>query len=31
LLHCWHFGSCSTGYTPWPQFQHDSGRSGLLE
>jgi hypothetical protein len=31
LLHCWQLGSCSTGYAPWPQFQHDPGRSGLLE
>jgi hypothetical protein len=30
-LHCWELGSCSTGYSPWPQFQHDSGRSGVLE
>lgn len=31
LLHCWELGSCTTGYTPWPQFQHDCGRSGALE
>jgi len=31
LLHCWEFGSCATGYAPWTQFQHDSGRSGVLE
>jgi len=31
FLHCWQLGSCSTGYTPWPQFQHDAGRSGVLE
>jgi len=30
-LHCWELGSCTTGYTPWPQFQHDCGRSGALE
>ena len=30
-LHCWELGSCSPGYSPWPQFQHDSGRSGVLE
>ncbi len=26
LLHCWEFGSCSTGYTPWPQHRHDAGK-----
>ena len=31
LLHCWEFGTCTTGYLPWPQFQHDYGRSGTLE
>ncbi|MCK5134057.1 MAG: hypothetical protein KAR40_18145, partial [Candidatus Sabulitectum sp.] len=31
LLHCWELGICTTGYAPWPQFQHDSGRSGVLE
>ncbi len=31
LLHCWEFESCSTGYTPWPMYQHDCGRSGALE
>lgn len=31
LLHCWELGSCTTGYAPWPQFQHDCGRSGALE
>ena len=31
LLHCWQLGSCFTGYAPWPQFQHDPGRSGVLE
>ncbi len=31
LLHCWELGTCSTGYSPWPQFQHDCGRSGVLE
>jgi len=31
FLHCWQLGSCSTGYDPWPQFQHDLGRSGVLE
>jgi hypothetical protein len=30
-LHCWELGSCTTGYTPWPQFQHDDGRTGVLE
>lgn len=30
-LHCWELGSCSTGYAPWPQFQHDDGRTGVLE
>ncbi|MCD4707639.1 MAG: hypothetical protein K8S62_07855 [Candidatus Sabulitectum sp.] len=31
LLHCWELESCATGYAPWPQFQHDSGRTGVLE
>lgn len=31
LLHCWEFGSCSTGYAPWPMYQHDYERSGALE
>ncbi|PIE52071.1 hypothetical protein CSA37_08430 [Candidatus Fermentibacteria bacterium] len=31
LLHCWKLGSCSVGYAPWCQFQHDNGRSGVLE
>ncbi len=31
FLHCWEFGTCTTGYLPWPQFQHDYGRSGALE
>jgi len=31
LLHCWEFGTCSTGYAPWVQFQHDYGRTGVLE
>ena len=31
LLHCWELGLCVTGYAPWPQFQHNSGRSGALE
>ncbi len=31
LLHCWEFGSCATGYAPWPMYQHDCGRSGALE
>ncbi len=31
LLHCWEFGSCSTGYAPWPMYQHDCERSGALE
>jgi len=30
-LHCWELGSCSTGYAPWPQFQHDDRNSGVLE
>ncbi|MCD6588961.1 MAG: hypothetical protein J7K88_10480 [Candidatus Fermentibacteraceae bacterium] len=30
LLHCWEFGSCTTGYAPWPMYQHDCGRSGAL-
>jgi hypothetical protein len=31
LLQCWELGSCASGYSPWPQYQHDSGRSGALE
>jgi hypothetical protein len=31
FLHCWELGSCSTGYAPWTQFQHDDGRTGVLE
>ena len=31
LLHCWEFGTCSIGYAPWVQFQHDHGRTGVLE
>lgn len=31
MLHCWEFGSCTTGYLPWPQYQHDCGRTGVLE
>ena len=31
LLHCWEFGTCSTGYAPWVQFQHDHSRTGVLE
>ncbi|MBN2858701.1 MAG: hypothetical protein JXK93_00385, partial [Sphaerochaetaceae bacterium] len=31
LLHCWELGDCSTGYAPWVQFQHDCGRTGVLE
>ncbi len=30
-LHCWELGSCATGYAPWPQFQHDFGRTGVLD
>ena len=30
-LHCWELGSCTTGYSPWTQFQHDDGRTGVLE
>ena len=30
-LHCWELGSCTTGYIAWPQFQHDDGRTGVLE
>ncbi|MCK5037233.1 MAG: hypothetical protein KAS73_15155 [Candidatus Sabulitectum sp.] len=30
-LHCWELGSCATGYAPWPQFQHDYGRTGVLD
>ncbi len=31
LLHCWELDSCTTGYAPWPQFQHDQSRTGVLE
>ncbi|MBN2859918.1 MAG: hypothetical protein JXK93_06625, partial [Sphaerochaetaceae bacterium] len=31
LLHCWELGDCSNGYAPWTQFQHDHGRTGVLE
>ena len=31
LLHCWELGSCTRGYAPWVQFQHDNGRTGVLE
>jgi len=31
LLQCWELGSCPVGYAPWPQYQHDSGRTGVLE
>ncbi len=31
LLHCWELDSCTTGYAPWTQFQHDYGRTGVLE
>ena len=31
FLHCWELGTSVTGYAPWPQYQHDSGRSGALE
>lgn len=31
LLHCWEFGSCTSGYSPWPMYQHDFGRSGALK
>lgn len=31
LLQCWELGGCTAGYSPWPQYQHDSGRSGVLE
>ncbi len=30
-LHCWELGTCATGYAPWAQFQHDVGRTGVLE
>jgi hypothetical protein len=30
-LHCWELGECTEGYAPWPQFQHDFGRTGVLE
>ncbi|PIE52917.1 hypothetical protein CSA37_04545 [Candidatus Fermentibacteria bacterium] len=30
-LHVWELGSCSTGYAPWPQCQHDAARTGVLE
>jgi len=31
LLHCWELGTCTTGYAPWTQYQHDAGRTGVLE
>ena len=31
LLHCWELGESTTGYAPWVQFQHDHGRTGVLE
>ncbi len=31
LLHCWELGPCTAGYTPWPQFQQNHGRTGTLE
>ena len=30
-LHCWELDDCVEGYAPWPQFQHDHGRTGVLE
>ena len=30
-LHCWELGDCTEGYASWPQFQHDNGRTGVLE
>ncbi|MCD6588998.1 MAG: hypothetical protein J7K88_10665, partial [Candidatus Fermentibacteraceae bacterium] len=30
-LHIWELGSCASGYTPWPQCQHDAARTGVLE
>lgn len=30
-LHCWELGACTSGYAPWPQFQHDEGRTGVLQ
>jgi hypothetical protein len=30
-LHCWELGTCTSGYAPWPQFQHDEGRTGVLQ
>ena len=30
-LHVWEFGACATGYAPWTQFQHDAGRTGVLD
>ena len=29
-LHVWEFGECEEGYAPWPQCQHDAGRTGVL-
>ena len=29
-LHVWKLGSCSVGYAPWPQTQHDAQRTGAL-
>lgn len=30
-LHVWELGECSSGYSPWPQCQHDAMRTGVLE
>ena len=29
-LHVWELGSCTSGYAPWPQCQHDAARMGVL-
>jgi hypothetical protein len=29
-LHVWELGECEEGYAPWPQCQHDAGRTGVL-
>ncbi|HPJ29541.1 MAG TPA: C25 family cysteine peptidase, partial [Candidatus Sabulitectum sp.] len=29
-LHVWELGSCTSGYAPWPQCQHDAARTGVL-
>jgi hypothetical protein len=29
-LHVWELGECAPGYSPWPQCQHDIGRTGVL-